>query len=121
MVPHRDTFSRTIYGLTVKPVASEMRSPMAPPAKQVLPENVTLGGGLPTNRGPLWIWMTGRVRSPSGPPALVAETTTVPAEADYSPVDEEITRLIGELCATEPPLAGSWLITLPAATELLVC
>jgi hypothetical protein len=34
---------------------------------------------------------------------------------------EEITKFTGEPCATEFPLAGSWLITLPAATVLLVC
>ena len=42
-------------------------------------------------------------------------------QAHYSPVDEEITKLTGELWAAEPPLTGSWLITLPAATVLLVC
>ena len=34
---------------------------------------------------------------------------------------EEITRFTGEPCTTEPPLAGSWLITLPAAIVLLLC
>src|SRR6202023_3446098 len=34
---------------------------------------------------------------------------------------EEITRFTGEPCATELPLAGSWLITLPVATVLLLC
>jgi hypothetical protein len=34
---------------------------------------------------------------------------------------EEITRFTGEPCTTEPPLAGPWLITLPAAIVLLLC
>ena len=34
---------------------------------------------------------------------------------------EEITRFTEEPSAAEPPLDGSWLITLPAATVLLIC
>ena len=34
---------------------------------------------------------------------------------------EEITRFTGEPSAAELPLAGSWLITLPVATVLLLC
>ena len=34
---------------------------------------------------------------------------------------EEITKFTGEPCATELPLAGSWLITLPETTVLLLC
>jgi hypothetical protein len=61
-------------------------------------------------------------------PGLVRETERLQQAAQlprFFPLSyfcpEEITRFTGEPCATELPLTGSWLITLPVATVLLLC